>query len=176
MEDKVSIMHSTLRIRPCIRNAYFLACLAVATQFDSRMINMGARKVFVPFILRLLVSVHFVSELYDKIVNFDSWQVVIQKNTQFGEWALYLVIALLAVGNTLFLTNTYLYASAFCLLLFQVPTTIMFETTNYERFYSFSAVGGVCAIAWFQAEVNMILNMKAELERLSDMNIGYNKM
>ena len=25
-------------------------------------------------------------------------------------------------------------------------------------------------------KVNMILNMKAELERLSDMNIGYNKM
>jgi hypothetical protein len=137
---------------------------------------MSSQKVFVPFLLRALVSVHFVTELYDKIVNFDVWQKVIQQNTQFGEWALYLVIGLLLIGSTLLLSNNYLYTSAFCLLLFQIPTTIMFETTDYERFYSITAMGGICAVVWFTHEVTLILNMKAELERLSDMNIGYNKI
>lgn len=137
---------------------------------------MSSQKVFVPFLLRALVSVHFVTELYDKIVNFDKWQTVIQQQTQLGEWALYLVIALLLIGSTLLLSNNYLYTSAFCLLLFQIPTTIMFETTDYERFYSITAMGGICAVVWFTYEVTLILNMKAELERLSDMNIGYNKI
>ena len=118
-------------------------------------------------LLRALVSVHFVTELYDKIVNFNQWQTVIQQQTQLGEWALYLVIALLFIGSTLLLTNNYLYTSAFCLLLFQIPTTIMFETSSYERFYSVSAMGGICAVTWFTYEVNLILNMKAELERLA---------
>ena len=137
---------------------------------------MSSKKVLIPLLLRALVSVHFVTELYDKIVNFNQWQTVIQQQTQLGEWALYLVIALLFIGSTLLLTNNYLYTSAFYLLLFQIPTTIMFETSSYERFYSVSAMGGICAVTWFTYEVNLILNMKAELERLSDMNIGYNKM
>ena len=115
--------------------------------FDSRMISISARKVFCTvytetFGLGTLCyrAVRQDCELRQLASSYSEEHAV-------GEWALYLVIALLAIGNTLFLSNTYLYASAFCLLLFQVPTTIMFETTNYERFYSFSAVGGVCAIA-----------------------------
>ena len=84
----------------------------------------GCAKDFCTVYIETLVSVHFVTELYDKIVNFDSWQVVIQKNTQFGEWVLYLVIALLTIG-------------AHCFYLIHIYTPLHFafavSSTNYHH-------------------------------------------
>ena len=102
---------------------------------------------FFAVIARLLVACHFIYELVDKISRFRYWREIITKQSGLGTWSLVLVILLLFIGSTCLVLGRHLWVGAFCLILFQVPTSIRFEDNLYESFDSTSAIGGVISIA-----------------------------
>ena len=63
-----------------------------------------------------------------------------------GTWSLILVIVLLLVGTVLLLLNKFSTIAALSLAIFQVPTSVLFEQSWYERADSTSALGGVFAL------------------------------
>ena len=105
------------------------------------------RLLVVRVFTRLAVSTHFVFELQDKLVNFSHWQQVILTQANLGAWALVLVILLLVVGVLSLLSGRWLRLGFAALLVFQVPTSALFEDSLYESMDSISALGGVLAVA-----------------------------
>jgi len=102
-------------------------------------------------IARLVVSLHFVYELQDKILRFGYWRDVVDANSinLNATWSLILVIVLLAVGCFSLLSGNYCWVGLISLTTFQIPTSILFEDSWYECFDSISALGGVLAVtAW----------------------------
>ena len=95
---------------------------------------------------RALVVSHFVFELIDKITRFDHWTTIIAEQADLGVWSLWLVILLLACGSFSLLSGKHLWFGTFCLALFQIPTSLLFEDSLYESFDSLSALGGVLAM------------------------------
>ena len=96
--------------------------------------------------LRCIISTHFVFELIDKCVRFDHWCSVILTQAGLGTWSLILVIVLLLVGTVLLLVGKFSTIAALSLAIFQVPTSVLFEQSWYERADSTSALGGVFAL------------------------------
>lgn len=95
-------------------------------------------------------------EFYDKIARFGFWSDSVAQNG-FGSSSSYLIafiILLLAVGVPAVVAAPLLpplskwrrrliLGGVFCLLLFQLPTTIMFESGAYEISSSVSIIGGL---------------------------------
>lgn len=99
---------------------------------------------------RLLLAVHFLTELADKIMHFQYWvQTCKDVGFPLGWPAMSLVVALLAYGCPALLLGSpaHVRRGVGCLLLFQVPTTIFFENEAYERFDSVSVCGGLLLAA-----------------------------
>ena len=103
------------------------------------------------FVLRGIVSTHFVYELVDKCIRFDHWKGVISSQSGLGTWSLVLVIMLLLIGVVLILCNKHLAVAALSLAIFQIPTSIMFEQSGYEQADSASALGGVFELVFISA-------------------------
>ena len=101
--------------------------------------------------LRCVISTHFVYELIDKCVRFDHWRSVILTQTGLGSWSLILVILLLLVGTVFLLLNKFLTIATLSLAIFQVPTSVLFEQSGYERADSASALGGVFALLFISS-------------------------
>jgi len=59
---------------------------------------------------------------------------------------MWLIIVLLFVGSICLISGKFLWIGAFSLVLFQVPTSLLFEDSLYDSFDSMSAIGGVLAI------------------------------
>ena len=95
---------------------------------------------------RLIVASHFIYEFVDKIARYEYWRDIIQKDANLGSWSMWLIILLLFIGTTTLALGRYLWIGLFCLALFQIPTSILFEDSLYESFDSLSALGGVFAI------------------------------
>lgn len=106
-----------------------------------------ARAVWITrHVLRAFVATHFLAELYSKTVHpgFSYWEGEIRDSDMPAPGAeLGLVILLLTVGSVLLIAGVYLPAAAGCLTLFQVPTTIVFEDSWYERMKSISVIAGL---------------------------------
>jgi uncharacterized membrane protein YphA (DoxX/SURF4 family) len=94
---------------------------------------------------RLVLCVHFASELVDKFANWDEWVTVIQNAGFPGPtYMLCLVVGLLMVGTPMLAGGVFLRWAAGLLLLFQIPTTAFFETGDwYEQADSISVMGGL---------------------------------
>lgn len=102
---------------------------------------------------RLALLTHFLAELYSKAVDpgFAHWTAVIGDAGMPAPAAeLVLVIALLLVGTALVLLGTRraLPVGVGALVVFQVPTAVLFESGSYERCKSASLV---CALLYFAA-------------------------
>jgi uncharacterized membrane protein YphA (DoxX/SURF4 family) len=131
-----------------------------------------ARACFFSFVCRVVVAAHFLSELYDKINRFSYWSKQVEKSSLgLGDWSMMLVVGLLGVGCTLLVLGKGLPLACFCLVLFQVPTSLYFENF-YDQMDSLSAVGGVLAVMFLSREVGIVRRQKKELEYLSDININ----
>jgi len=118
---------------------------------------------------RLLVASHFAYELVDKISRFDHWKEIIFNQANLGTWSLVLIIILLFVGCSTLIFGRYLWIGTFCLALFQIPTSIMFEDSLYESFDSCSAIGGVLAIALLHHKSKPSRRRSAGRESESDL-------
>lgn len=96
---------------------------------------------------RLLMAVHFVSEAVDKLLHWSQWVGVI-KDAGFPipSIMLLLVVTLLLVGAPLLVMGVFLSWAVGALLLFQIPTTLFFETTWYEKADSISVMGGLLLV------------------------------
>jgi uncharacterized membrane protein YphA (DoxX/SURF4 family) len=93
---------------------------------------------------RLVLAVHFASEAVDKLLHWSQWVDVIQDaGFPVPSVMLLLVVALLLTGTPLFVTGFFLRWAVGILLLFQIPTTLFFETTWYEQADSISVMGGL---------------------------------
>ncbi len=112
-----------------------------------------------PFILaaaRAILCERFIYEFYDKIARFSFWSGSVADNG-FGDSSSYLIafiILLLAIGIPAVVLAPLLSPQSkhrrrlvlgglFSLLLFQIPTTIMFESGAYEISSSISIIGGL---------------------------------
>ena len=105
---------------------------------------------------RALLCERFMYEFYDKIARFNFWSDSVALNG-FGSSSSYLItfiILLLAIGVPAVVAaplmsplskwrRRIILGGAFCLLLFQLPTTIMFESGAYEISSSVSILGGL---------------------------------
>lgn len=97
---------------------------------------------------RVLLSAHFLAELYDKLTRFSYWVAVIRKSGQPYPLAeMVLVTALLLFGAPLLLIGRNIRHACVALIIFQIPTTYFFETSDYERFDSISVIGGLVMCA-----------------------------
>ena len=96
-------------------------------------------------IARLTLAVHFAAELVDKFLNWDSWVSVIAKaNFPVPTFMLALVVTLLCVGTPMLVGGIFMRWTVSILLLFQIPTTVWFETGDwYEQADSISVMGGL---------------------------------
>ena len=113
---------------------------------------------------RILVSLHFMYELQDKILRFGYWKQIIDNSTTSlnGFWSMVWIVVLLTVGCACFLLlpmivrrrNNYplLLVGLVCLATFQIPTSLLFEDSKYEQFDSASALGGVVACVLWEWE------------------------
>ena len=100
------------------------------------------------FFFRSLVACHFVAELFTKLTAWNEWvSAIADAGFPVPGFMLVLVVVLLAVGSTSILSGRWLHVGAAALVLYQVPTSIWFETSGYERFDSASALGGVLVAA-----------------------------
>lgn len=105
---------------------------------------------------RLVLCERFIYEFYDKIARFSFWSDSVANNG-FGDSSSYLIafiILLLALGIPAVVAAPLLsphskhrrrlvLGGLFSLLLFQLPTTIMFESGAYEISSSVSIMGGL---------------------------------
>ena len=95
-------------------------------------------------IARLILSVHFVGEIVDKLLHFDPWiRVIRQAGFPWAPYLFGLVVFLLIVGTTLLILNRYLAVGVGALLLVQVPCSLWFESTTYVKLDSVSVLGGL---------------------------------
>ena len=93
---------------------------------------------------RLLLAVHFGSEAIDKVLHWSVWVGVIDDaGFPVPQFMLSLVVTLLIFGTPLLASNTLQTWAVAALLLFQIPTTLFFESTWYERADSISVMGGL---------------------------------
>ena len=95
-------------------------------------------------VARLLLSAHFLVELYDKFARFSYWYTVIKAAGQ--PWPLLeliMIVVLLLYGAPHLLVGKRVPSAVAALIIFQVPTTFLFETTSYEKFDSVSVIGGL---------------------------------
>lgn len=119
---------------------------------------------------RVLISSHFVFELHDKIFHFASVRREIGRaGMPLPTLELLLVIALLLVGTVTLLIGKYLWVSFICLMVFQIPTTVIFETNDYERFDSISVMGGVLAVALYEETIAKTTTTTAETTSVHDL-------
>jgi len=120
---------------------------------DCTRIHPRTRRLFFLHVGRLLLAGHFVAELADKLQNFNHWVRTVRDSGQpFPELEMVLVVLLLAVGTPLLVVGRHVPQAAAFLLLFQIPTTIFFEDTSYERMDSLSVCGGLLVIAYLYLE------------------------
>ena len=105
---------------------------------------------------RAILCERFIYEFYDKIARFSFWSDSVANNG-FGDSSSYLIafiILLLAIGVPAIVAAPLLSPTSkhrrrlvlgglFSLLLFQLPTTIMFESGGYEISSSVSIIGGI---------------------------------
>ena len=103
---------------------------------------------------RILLSVHFATELYDKVMHFEYWSRIVAESNGSGKrngiliarCEMSLVVALLLVGAPLLFLGISVRLNRMAiiaLVIFQLPTTIMFES-QYDIFDSISVLGGLC--------------------------------
>lgn len=96
---------------------------------------------------RLVLAVHFASEALDKILHWSQWvEVIRDAHFPVPSAMLMLVVALLMMGTPLLVTGVYPRCAVGALLLFQIPTTLFFETTWYEQADSISVMGGLLLV------------------------------
>eukprot|EP00928_Gymnodinium_smaydae_P072827 TRINITY_DN56119_c0_g1_i1.p1 TRINITY_DN56119_c0_g1~~TRINITY_DN56119_c0_g1_i1.p1 ORF type:complete len:288 (-),score=9.92 TRINITY_DN56119_c0_g1_i1:143-1006(-) len=116
---------------------------------SSELRGNSACRRFGTFVLRCMVASHFIYELQDKLFHFRYWKDVIWNEAGLGVWSLWLVIMLLGIGTPplLFASSRYLIVSFYCLAVFQIPTSLLFEASMYESMDSTSALGAVLALA-----------------------------
>lgn len=78
---------------------------------------------------RLLLSLHFAAELVDKIVRFEAWTATVAAaGMPLPSAEMALVVALLAIGTGALVTGWRLRAGVVALLVFSVPTALLFES------------------------------------------------
>ena len=95
-------------------------------------------------------------EFYDKIARFNFWSDVVAKNgfDSSSSYLIVLIILLLAIGIPTVIAaplmsqhskwrRRFILAGLLSLLLFQLPSTIMFESGAYEISSSVSIIGGL---------------------------------
>ncbi len=86
---------------------------------------------------RLLLSVHFGSELVDKLTRFSYWVGVVASSTHWPApvplLSMVLVVLLLLFGTPCLLVGRWVPAGCAALLIFQIPTSLLFESSLYER-------------------------------------------
>jgi len=100
------------------------------------------------FLVRALVINHYVGELVDKATNWDSWvDTVGRAGFSAPVLELALAVTLLGLAVIFVLIGRDLVLAAIILALYQVPTSLFFESGWYEWSDSASAVGGVMALA-----------------------------
>ena len=116
----------------------------------------AAHRPFLVAAARLVLCERFIYEFYDKIARFSFWSDSVANNG-FGDSSSYLIafiILLLAIGVPAIVAAPLLSPASkhrrrlvlgglFSLLLFQLPTTIMFESGGYEISSSVSIIGGL---------------------------------
>ena len=80
---------------------------------------------------RLLLAVHFAFEAVDKLLHWPQWVNVIRDaGFPIPSFMLLLVVTLLLIGTPLLVFGAAIHWAVGALLLFQIPTTAFFETTN----------------------------------------------
>ena len=95
-------------------------------------------------IARLILSVHFVGEIVDKLLHFDPWiRVIRQAGFPWAPYLFGLVVFLLIVGTTLLILNRYLAVGVGALVLVQLPCSLWFKSTTYVKLDSVSVLGGL---------------------------------
>ena len=101
---------------------------------------------------RVLLSVHFLTELYDKLTRFKYWVVVCEESGQpYPVLEMLLVTALLLFGAPCLLLGVRVRQACLALTVFQIPTTVFFESSLYTQLDSVSVIGGLlmaAAIDW----------------------------
>ena len=116
----------------------------------------AAHRPFLVAAARLVLCERFIYEFYDKIARFRFWSDSVAVNG-FGDAASYLIafiIVLLLVGIPSVVAaplmspqskwrRRLVLGGLFCLVLFQLPTTVMFESGAYEISSSVSIIGGL---------------------------------
>jgi len=101
--------------------------------------------LFLQIFARLLLAVHFSSELVSKLSN---WTATQQEIADAGlpapSFMLGMVVTLLAIGTPFLVLGIFMRWAVALLLVFQVPTTVLFESTSwYEQGDSISVMGGL---------------------------------
>ena len=95
---------------------------------------------------RLMLSVFFVAEAFDKIDRFQEWTEFIAKaNMPFPEAEMVLVIALLVLGSACLITGWKLKIGSIMLVVFLVPTALLFEPAS-SAIKSVSLIGALFLI------------------------------
>jgi hypothetical protein len=102
---------------------------------------------------RALLSIHFLAELYDKLAHFSYWVAVLEAADQpFPVAEMMLIIALLLYGAPLLLLGKHVQRAVMALVIFQVPTTLLFESSGYTRLDSVSVIGGLLLAAAIECD------------------------
>lgn len=105
------------------------------------------------FLGRIVLAAHFLFELGDKIFRWSLWARVIgERGLPLPQAELALIVVLLSWGSISVLSGKRLLSGFLCLLLFQVPTSIAFEDSMYERFDSLSSLGGVLCLLLYSSQ------------------------
>jgi len=118
--------------------------------------TVSQRRQYALAAARAILCERFIYEFYDKIARFSFWSDSVANNG-FGDSSSYLIafiILLLAIGVPAIVAAPLLSPASkhrrrlvlgglFSLLLFQLPTTIMFESGGYEISSSVSIIGGL---------------------------------
>ena len=120
---------------------------------DCTSIHPRTRRLFLLHAGRVLLSVHFLAELVDKLQHFGSWTDEVRaQGLPLPAVEMGIVVLLLLVGAPLLLLGRHVPQAAAFLLLFQVPTTVFFEDSAYERLDSLSVCGGLLLTAYLYIE------------------------
>ena len=138
-----------------------------------------------PYLLtggRILLSVHFLSELYDKLTRFKYWVAVCKASGQpFPIAEMLLVTALLLFGAPFLLCAKKVPQACLALVIFQVPTTYFFESSLYTQLDSVSVIGGLCiaaAIDWntLHQQRNPLVRQETELVQSQSVTTSTQKI
>ncbi len=117
---------------------------------------------------RMLLSVHFLTELYDKLHRFEYWVIVCRESGQpFPVLEMLLVTVLLLFGAPCLLVGRKVPQACLALFIFQVPTTIFFESTLYTQFDSVSVIGGLLIAAatdWDAMDISSTIENERQIQ------------